>query len=283
MCEEGYDTPAETNAMPNGLNENPALYKDMGYVVVRGLASQQVVEAYNRHLENHIASLAPGQRWESLVEPHVRARDWREWLELARDPRVLDAVSAALGADELLLLMTHLIVKPPRDGLKVEWHQDNTYWPSVTGTDVTTVWLALDDTDEGNACMHVIPSSHSGYEALEMQQTDGGDLLSVKVDVTPEMESAAVPVRLAAGDASLHDSFIIHGSGANHSDRRRAGYTMRYANACTVEVDLPNHHKPVYYVRGEGAGFRDGYRDIRAGRPLPDHPGEHTSPRFART
>lgn len=267
--------------MPSPLNEDPARYAELGYVVVRGLASPVVVAAYNRHLQNHIASLAPGQRWESLVEPHVRARDWQQWLELARDPGVLDAVGAALGTGELLLLMTHLIVKPPRDGLKVEWHQDNTYWPSVTGTEVTTVWLALDDTDEENACMHVIPSTHSGYEALEMQQTGGGDLLNVKVAVTPEMEAAAVPICLNAGDASLHDSFIIHGSGANHSERRRAGYTMRYANALTVDVDLPNHHKPVYYVRGDGAGFKEGFRDIREGRPLPEHPGEHSSRRFA--
>ena len=99
-----------------------------------------------------------------------------------------------------------------------------------------------------------------------------GAMLKQKVAVTSQMESDAVPMVLEAGQISIHDSFLIHGSSPNCSDRRRAGYTIRYGNALTTTIDPARHtygdlpQLPVYYVRGDDAGLRDNYRDLRAGR-----------------
>lgn len=253
----------------------PALlphYRRDGFTIVAdGLPAALVAET-REHLAGLIAGLAPGERPEHLVEPHVRAADWRFWLGLCRHPRVLDAVAAAMEADELVLAMSHLIVKPARDGQAVAWHQDITYWPSVTGSEVCTVWLAIDDVDTGNACMHVIPRTHAERARLEKLATDGSDLLKVRVAVTPEQEATAVPCSLRAGQFSIHDSFAIHGSVANTSDRRRAGYTMRYADPKRVRIDADRHWVPVDYVRGDGTSLRPEMRDLRPGRPLPDEP-----------
>ena len=151
-------------------------------------------------------------------------------------PRVLDAVEQVLGPD-LILIMSHLIVKRAGDGLPVAWHQDNTYWHSVQGTDVTTVWLAIDDTDQANGCMQVIPCTHDGYPELDKVSTGADDLLGLTVEVTNEMEEAAVCLEMAAGSLSVHNSFVLHGSDSNTSGSRRAAYTMRYANAKTVRVN----------------------------------------------
>jgi ectoine hydroxylase-related dioxygenase (phytanoyl-CoA dioxygenase family) len=177
----------------------------------------------------------------------------------------------------VVLLMSHLIVKPAADGLAVAWHQDNTYWPSVHGTDVLTAWLALDQVDLGNACMQVIPRSQAGHPALEKIPTGGQDLLKVTVQVDAAMVSAAVPIELARGEFSLHDSFIIHGSGPNTSARRRAGFTMRYANPATVRVDLDRHWNPVYYLRGDGRSLLPGMVDLRPGRALPTMSGRRAA------
>lgn len=261
-------------------NEDSSLYATEGYCVQRGVFSPGELAELHLSLERMIEELPAGRRLESLVEPHIRASDWPAWLELGRDERLLRATGEVLDCSELLLLSTHLLVKQPRDGLSLSWHQDNTYWPGVTGVDVCTVWLAIDDSDLGNGCMKVIPRTQSGYPELEMIPTDGGDLLGVRVEVTPEMESGAVALELEAGDLSIHDSYIVHGSGRNTSDRRRAGLTLRYANASTVEVDLQKHGKPVYYVRGSGASLAEGQRNISEDRPLPEDPGVHRSRRF---
>ena len=262
------------------VNADPACYRDEGYCVFRQLLPAADVEDYRASLARMIMAAERGKRMETLVEPHIRADDWDAWLELCRHRDLLAAASSLLGTDELLLLSSHLLVKQPRDGLAVEWHQDNTYWPAVDGTNVCTAWIALDAADLDNSCMKVIPRSHDGCQELDMIPTDGKDLLGIRVDVTPEMEASAVPLELAAGDVSFHDSFIIHGSDANHSSRRRAGLTLRYADALKVDVDVEKHRKPVYYVSGRGAGCRDGYRDISAGKALPGDPGVHRSKRF---
>lgn len=258
------------------INFDSTQYSKQGYVVRPHVLDDAILAPYQTSLDQMIANLKEGERPENLKEPHVNAADWQLWLELCRHPRVLDQVRAVLG-DDLVLLMSHLIVKRPFDGNSVNWHQDNTYWASVDGTDVCTVWLAFDITNQENACMRVIPNSHENHESIAMVPADEGNLLSVKIVVPPELESKAVDLLLNPGDLSIHDSFIIHGSESNTSARRRAGYTMRYAKASTVKVDIPNHGKPVYYVSGSDDWFQEGMRDIRPGRPLPDHPGEHVS------
>ena len=258
----------------SSINHDTQLYKYLGYCIVPDLVDAQHIAAARQSLDSMIAKLKANQRPEALVEPHVLAEDWRFWLELCRTPSVIDAVQACLQCEEVILLMSHLIVKPAGDGLKTYWHQDNTYWPSVSGTDVTTVWLALDDVDIENAAMFVIPNTHAGFEELEMLDTTDANLLNTRVDVTTEMENTAVPCELKQGCASLHDSFIIHGSEANLSNRRRAGYTMRYADAATVSIDSSSHNKPVYYLRGNGSNLDKNYLDIRPGKGLPDQSGK---------
>lgn len=261
------------------LNLEPARFAELGYCVFRGLLDDELLAPCQDSLREMLEALPAGRRPETLVEPQVRSVDWRRWLELGRHPKLLEAVTACIHTSEILLLSSHLLVKPPRDGVAVCWHQDNTYWPSVEGTDVLTAWIAFDQTDLENACMKFIPRSHDGHPELQTRPTEGRDLLGVEVEVDADMAASAVAVELGVGDVSLHDSFIIHGSDPNPSSRRRAGYALRYCDATTVAVDLERHGKPVYYVSG-GEEPIPGWRDIRPGRPLPDDPGEHRSRRF---
>ena len=262
--------------MPKLPNNNPTRYPQEGFCLFHNILNTQEIIEVRKELDAMLANLPERQivykdgknkevdaRPEYLTEPHPKHTFW---LELCRHPRILDAVEEVLRPD-LILIMSHLIVKRAEDGLAVAWHQDNTYWHSVQGTDVTTVWLAIDDTDRANGCMQVIPCTHEGYPELDKVSTGGDDLLGLSVEVTPEMESAAVCLEMNAGSLSVHDSFVLHGSEANTSGRRRAAYTMRYANTKTVQVDTTGHWVPVYVVRGELSN--PNYIDIRPGQQLP--------------
>ena len=256
-------------------NINPVDYVEEGYCLFNDVLSQGEIASVRIELDKLLDDLPERQvvykdgedrevdgRPEYLTEPHPKNPFW---LELCRHPSVLDAVESVLGPD-ILLIMSHLIVKRAGDGLPVAWHQDNTYWHSVEGTDVTTVWLAIDDTDCDNGCMQVIPCTHEGYPEMEKISSGEDDLLGLKVEVSPEMEEGAVCLEMKAGSLSVHDSFVLHGSEANTSGHRRAAYTMRYANARTVRVNTAEHWVPVYLVRGEADGTD--YIDIRPGRKL---------------
>jgi ectoine hydroxylase-related dioxygenase (phytanoyl-CoA dioxygenase family) len=262
----------------SALNTNPARYAKEGYAFFTDVVPAHEITGVRAALDQMIAALPQKQRVmkegvekevdgrpEYMTEPHAKNPFW---LELCRHPRILDCVESVLGPD-LVLIMSHLIVKRAEDGLPVAWHQDNTYWPSITGTDVGTVWMAIDDTDRANGCMQVIPCTHAGYPDLEKIGTDGKDLLGLTVKVTAEMAASAVALEMRAGSLSIHDSFVLHGSEANRSGRRRAAYTMRYANPNTVAVDTAKHWVPVYLVRGNGGANPTQFVDIRPGRPLP--------------
>jgi non-heme Fe2+,alpha-ketoglutarate-dependent halogenase len=150
---------------------------------------------------------------------------------LALHPKVLEAVEGALGPD-FFLLATHFFCKYGEGEVAskfVAWHQDVTYWGLEPATAVT-VWLAIDDADEENGCMRVIPGSHVAGIREHATAQQAGNLLSInqEVPVTEDEEASAVNLPLKAGFASLHEGCLIHGSLPNRSTRRRCGLTLRY-------------------------------------------------------
>jgi hypothetical protein len=64
-----------------------------------------------------------------------------------------------LGAAAVTLFQDNLIWKTPGTETGVQWHQDYAYWPLSAPAGVT-LWLALDDADEANGCLHYIPGTH---------------------------------------------------------------------------------------------------------------------------
>ena len=78
--------------------------------------------------------------------------------DLVTAPRILDYVQDLIGED-LICWGTHYFCKMPGESKRVSWHQDASYWP-LTPSKTVTVWLAIDDADEENGAMQVIPGSH---------------------------------------------------------------------------------------------------------------------------
>ena len=256
---------------PAMLNRDPSKFSALGYCMFPDVLTQvEVVDAgkmlaatLETPLPLRHEGLKPTQdqidRPEYVGEPHARSD---RWLDLCRHPRILDAVESILGPN-LILVYSSVFIKLPTNPTEVAWHQDNPYWPSVHGTDVVTTWLALDDADVANGAMQVIPGSHRGHREMSTAAAGEDQMLARKVETTPEMEASAVTLAMKTGGISIHDSYIVHGSEANSSSRRRAGYTIRYCSTGTAWVDLEEHPIPVYLVRGEAGSKGAGYVDAR--------------------
>ena len=147
--------------------------------------------------------------------------------DLAVEPDVLDAVESILG-ENLVVWATTVFAKPPGTTAKITWHQDATYW-GLDSTQVTTAWIALSPSHQGNGCMRVEP----GTQELPIQPhhdtfaTDNllsrGQEIQVEVD-----ENAVVDVVLEAGEMSLHHVNLVHGSNPNFSEGWRVGFVVRY-------------------------------------------------------
>ena len=193
--------------------------------------------------------------------------------DIAHDRRMLDLAQAVMGPD-LILLFTHLFCKPPESTRAVPWHQDGSFWP-VTPLAACTVWIAIDDTDEENGAMRVIPGSHRGEYRAHHLTDDPNSTLNRTIDIAGVDETEAVTIELEAGQVSLHDIGIIHGSSANSSSRRRAGLALRYmpSTSCMYRK-MPNAaadwtSMPMEVVRGVNRNDRNDFAPGDFGRPWP--------------
>ena len=112
-----------------------------------------------------------------------------------------------------------------------------------------SVWLAIFDTDEQNAAMRIVKGSHSHvfeHNLIEKEHF----VLDQEVDQVAIKSEDIVSMDLKAGEISLHDNQLLHGSGPNHSDRIRAVQIMRF---CPTEVKCDLNVWPKfesYLVRG---------------------------------
>jgi len=147
---------------------------------------------------------------------------------IARHPAVLDVVESILGPD-LMVWTCEFLPKEPQSPKMLTLHQDLNYWGfEATGRHVTA-WIALSEVDDANGAMHFVRGSHR-WGSVEHHDTFGTDnILSRGQEVTVAHDPAdEVVVALRAGQLSLHDGLMVHGSGPNTSDVRRVGVAVRY-------------------------------------------------------
>jgi len=201
--------------------------------------------------------LNPNVRPEKLVSAHIEGdngegvKGSRAFLELARDPEIVELVSGVLG-DDVILWGCHVFCKPAVEGYETPWHQDGHYWP-IRPLATCTAWVALEPSLKENGCLRVIPRSHAArrlHEHLHEERTD----LTLNQRLAEVDERDAVDIELAPGEMSLHDVYMIHGARANTSGRRRTGVALRYMPATSVfERDLRpvdgNSGVPVDFAR----------------------------------
>lgn len=235
-----------------------ALYEEQGYLSSLSVLSAEELqkardafaELERKHGEEYTAY--------SLHNIHMEC-DWV--MALAKHPKLLEVVTAALGPD-VLLLDSRFICKYPvtkkrqnnaiinhcdgkkeadsneKDGMPfVAWHQDMKYW-GFDGGPVLSVWLSLDDSLEDNGALQVIPGSHRSGLLPHYQSKRAGNMLSVNQEIPEELVETekAVLCPLLAGQMSVHDGLLVHASDPNTSNRRRCGYVIRYVPTCTYPI-----------------------------------------------
>lgn len=207
-------------------------YQKEGFVVPSFRLPEAQVLALREALDR-VIDANPQTRPEQLVSIHIDGRNAEGvagddlFLQTARDPQILDLVEQLIGPD-IILWGCQAFCKPPGDGMEVPWHQDGHYWP-IRPLATCTAWIAIDDSQIENGCLRVIPRSHVAQRLHAHRKEDRTDVvLNQRVKDGQFEEASAVDVQLEAGQLSLHDVYLIHGSNANRSQRRRAGLAIRY-------------------------------------------------------
>jgi ectoine hydroxylase-related dioxygenase (phytanoyl-CoA dioxygenase family) len=224
----------------------------LGYVAAVDVLAPDEAARYREAFDALEREVGPETAQVRILDRHLDVEFVRR---LATHPRVLDSVEAVLGPD-VLLLASNFFCKYPaeeRGERFVAWHQDVTYW-GLEPPRAITAWIAIDDADVDNGCMRVIPGSHRLGLLRHGTSARAGNLLSINQEVPDGLvdETRAVSLPLRAGQMSLHDGLLLHGSPANRSTRRRCGLAVRFTTPDVRQVarnSLRGYYRPVL-VRG---------------------------------
>jgi ectoine hydroxylase-related dioxygenase (phytanoyl-CoA dioxygenase family) len=158
-----------------------------------------------------------------------------KWLDdLIRDPRVLDPVEQLIGPD-ILCWSTIFWIKDAGSKSFVSWHQDNTYW-GLSSRNVVTAWFAISPASVEAGCMKVMPGTHTGDTLSHEDTYDSDNMLTRGQSIRGIDEARAASMPLAAGEMSLHNYCLAHGSGPNLSPDRRIGVSMHFMPPETKQV-----------------------------------------------
>ncbi len=119
---------------------------------------------------------------------------------------------------------------------KLGSHQD---WRSSQGSiDSVTIWYPYVDCDKALGALEVIPGSHLDG-LLEAGKVDYySEIKSDQID-----ESEYISVEMKKGDLLIFNSFLVHRSGTNSSNRIRWSTQLRYNNIkekTFIERGMPN-------------------------------------------
>lgn len=132
---------------------------------------------------------------------------------------VMAPASRAALPDARFLGWTSIMKWPGPDGTVVA-HRDPTFVdePLVRSLGI---WCALDDLDEEQGTLMVVPGSHRSARHVRPHQDPANLCPSIALDGT----GAAIAVPMPAGSAIVYDHALIHGSGPNRTNRVRTVVT----------------------------------------------------------
>ena len=159
--------------------------------------------------------------------------------QLVHHPRVLDAVEDLIGPD-ILVYHSTLFLKEAQTAAFVRWHQDSTYFYLQPHLHVTA-WIALSDASQSSGCMRAVPGSHLWGAFAHDDKPEPANMIRRGQGISGRFDDqAGTLLPLAAGVMSLHNTDLVHASGANASNDRRIGYAISY---------IPAHVRPTGAVK----------------------------------
>lgn len=210
-------------------------FESEGYLAGIPIMDEEQARQIRQTFDELEARLGREHCQSKLVDPHLS--EPFAW-DLLTNPKTLSCVESLIGTD-ILLMASHFFCKYGPQHQFVGWHQDVTYF-GLEPPEAVAVWYAIDDSDRENSCMRVIPRTHHGPLREHGKSDKDGNLLNLnqEVPLSAEEKENAVDIELKSGTASFHHGHVIHGSGPNHSTRRRCGLACVYLPAQIRQTEL---------------------------------------------
>ncbi|MDQ1301503.1 MAG: phytanoyl-CoA hydroxylase [Chloroflexota bacterium] len=235
--------------------EMQADFQRDGYLIARGLFKTEEAASYRDHyMRLNDERRAPGDTRFTGANPNDPLVKYPRMLQMHRwdetslnwllDRRIGAALTDLLGA-EPFAVQTMIYFKPP--GARGQaLHQDNYYLRAQPGTCIAA-WMALDEIDEANGCLNVVPGSQAWPLLCTTQANTQESFTDITVPI-PEGTPVA-PARMQPGDVLFFNGQLVHGSFANRTaDRFRRSLIGHYIQGDAQQV--AKHYQPALRFDG---------------------------------
>lgn len=220
-------------------SRNVDSYQQLGYLVVPNVLSEselEVVRAELAELIDKASSITENDAVYDLEDSHTQAAPKVRRIKephavmpsvaaLVRHPGMIEILSQLIGPG-VRFQTSKLNMKAAGDGAAVEWHQDWAFYPH-TNDDLVAVGIMLDDVDENNGPLCVLPGSHRGV--IYDHHANGFFCGAIDPIESPIDFSAAVELVGPAGSISFHHVRAVHGSAPNRSTHSRNLLLFQFA------------------------------------------------------
>ena len=216
-------------------------YVENGYLAVPDvLTADEVAElrgttdelvAASRSVAEHtdVFELEPGHtadkpRVRRIKTPHLQHPTYDRTL---RHPKIVDIADQLIGPG-VRFQNTKLNMKSAGFGSPVEWHQDWAFYPH-TNDDLLAIGVAIDNLNEENGGLLVVPGSHTGQIHSHHQH---GYFVGAVTDTEID-PSKVVRLEVPAGGITVHHVRLLHGSAPNRSELLRR---LMLLELCAVDA-----------------------------------------------
>eukprot|EP01084_Bolivina_argentea_P147850 258638_1 len=238
-------------------------YEENGYIVIKRLLNKsEIVRFYNRFDElvtnpkerpkNLIVmrdvSLKNAYTKENVSNERIvtKLQNWSQdkvlW-KYAMHPNIIKYVESIIGSD----IRAHhfMCINKPQDPGQLSsrhpLHQDQYAFPFLPSNNIVCSWTALQKINRNNGCLCVIPGTHKinllphsypkqwigpvnkGYHGI---QYDG--------DINTLLRQR-IHLHMDEGDTVFFHPLLIHGSGANVTNKNRRSISVHYCNSKLVK------------------------------------------------
>ena len=232
---------------PNPPTDQHASFQRDGYVCVDPLYEKSQMDELNRQIVRFIRDVVP-----TMPDTQVYYEDKSDKSSLKQLQRMFEHdayfndlmlngvvrdIAREVLQDEVVPVNMQYFNKPAGIGQATPPHQDGYYF-HLTPCEAVTGWLALEDVDHENGCIHYVRGSHLGQEFRPHGRTGVLGFSQGMTDFgTTDDQANTVAFPGQAGTFLMHHARTIHWAGANRSktrSRRALGF-IYYAKRAKVD------------------------------------------------
>ena len=234
-------------------------YRRDGFLVVQEWLDEHEVERVRERFQRCFeheweTGLAPDEvNYDPATTPPDRTRQlcnvWKADSTLAATvlaERNAQFGAALAGLPGLRLIQDNMIWKPP-SGKALLCHQDAAYLEFLEPKNMTTCWMALDDTRADTGTIFYVRGSNHWPRAGRGGTFHAPDdwLAHARESMPAGAELDLVPIEVPAGGAAFNDGWTFHGSPPNErADAERRSIISHMVSTVTTWGDGAPH--PIY-------------------------------------